>query len=589
MKIRITAATLLLAALPLLAETPQKPEWIRRSDENSQILLTVLARFSPEAAGQFGAEGHDTDVTTLPADIDDRQIAALQGAIAQLQPKLAAEKDPDVAQDLHILIDRANQQIEETQLERKYRIPYLNVSQLVFLGERGLLDDRIAPARRPAALIRLRKYAGMEPGTTPITVQAMALTRAAMAKPNVIGPFKDNLTKDLANSDRFVNGIEQLYKKYGVTGYEAPLAELKKQIAAYNDFLRTELMPRATTDFRLPPELYAHALRSFGNDMAVEEMISRAKTSFREIQNEMQTVAPLVAKEKGFPSNDYRDVIRELKKQQVTGDAILTLYKNRIGQIETIIRDQHIVTLPQRAMVFRIASEAETANTPAPHFDFPRLLGNTGEMGAFVLPLRIPSETGKGDLGLDDFTFDAASWTLTAHEGRPGHELQFASVIEKGVSQARALFALNSVNAEGWGLYAEAEMQPYEPLDGQLIALQHRLMRAARAFLDPSLQLGRMSREDAFRVLEDQVVLSHALALEEVERYTFWAPGQAPSYFDGYSRLMELRADTERMLGKSFDRQSYHDFILSQGFVPPSLLREAVMAQYVKPRMAAAK
>lgn len=48
------------------------------------------------------------------------------------------------------------------------------------------------------------------------------------------------------------------------------------------------------------------------------------------------------------------------------------------------------------------------------------------------------------------------------------------------------LFAFNSVNVEGWGLYAEAEMKPFEPLDGQLIALQHRLLRAARAFLDPS-------------------------------------------------------------------------------------------------------
>ena len=64
---------------------------------------------------------------------------------------------------------------------------------------------------------------------------------------------------------------------------------------------------------------------------------------------------------------------------------------------------------------------------------------------------------------LEDFTFDAATWTLTAHEARPGHELQFASMVENGVSLARALFAFNSVNVEGWALYAEAETQPYLP------------------------------------------------------------------------------------------------------------------------------
>lgn len=568
--------------MPLFAETPN---WIQRSNENTRILLDVVIKYAPEAAAQFGVEGHDAEVTQLPTDVVARQNADLQNAIAQLETKLAAETDPDVRQDLGILINRAKLNVEENQLEEKYHVSYTNIAQLYFGSMKGLLDDRVAPARRSAAVVRLRKYTGMEPGYTPLTVQAIALTRASLANPNVAGPFRDSLEKDLANSDRFINGIGLLLKKYDIKGYEEPYAKLKQQVADYNDFLRKEVMPRATTDFRLPPELYAHALKSFGNDMAVEELISRAKTSFREIQNEMQALAPLVAKEKGFTSTDYRDVIRDLKKQQVTGDAILALYQKRIGQVETIIRDQHIVTLPQRAMQFRIGSEAETAATPAPHFDFPRLLGNKGEMGAFVLPLRIPDASGKGEIGFDDFTFDAASWTLTAHEGRPGHELQFASVIEKGVSTARALFALNSVNAEGWALYAEAEMKPYEPLDGQLIALQHRLMRAARAFLDPSLQLGRMTREEAFHVLEDEVVLSHGLALEEVERYTFWAPGQAPSYFDGYSRLMELRTDVERMLGKKFDRQSYHDFILSQGFVPPAMLREAVMKEYVAPRM----
>ena len=150
------------------------------------------------------------------------------------------------------------------------------------------------------------------------------------------------------------------------------------------------------------------------------------------------------------------------------------------------------MTLPQRAARIRLASEAESAATPAPNMRPPRLIGNKGEIGEFVLPLRVPTAGAAGGAltGFDDFTFDAASWTLTAHEARPGHELQFASLVEKGVSLARAVFAFNSVNVEGWALYAEAEMKPYLPLDGQLVALQHRLMRAARAFLDPELQAG---------------------------------------------------------------------------------------------------
>lgn len=575
---------LLVLTLPLLAAPTAPPAWVERSNENAKILLDIQARLGPESASAIGIEGYDAEVFQLPPDLNPKTIAEVEGAIQKLQTKLAKETDPAVRQDLQILIHAANEFIEGTKLSEKYDIPYFNLSQTFFNGTRALLDDRVAAERRPAIVARLRKYTGMEKGYTPLTEQAMAFTRAAMKKnPSLRGPFKDNLEKDLANSDRYIGGIEQLLKKFEIRDAEAPFAELKKQLAAYNAFLRGELLPRASTDFRLPEELYRYQLKSRGNDMAVEELISRSKTSFREIQNEMQSLAPLVAKEKGFTVTDYRDVIRELKKKQFAGDAILPHYQARIKEIEKIIREQKMVTLPQRDMVIRLASEAETAAVPAPHVDPPRLIGNTGEMAAFVLPLRIPGEDGK-EIGFDDFTFDAASWTLTAHEGRPGHELQFASVLEKGVSQARVLYAFNSVNVEGWALYAEAEMKPLEPLDGQLIALQHRLMRAARAFLDPSLQLGRMNREEAFRVLEDDVVLSHGMALQEVERYTFWAPGQAPSYFVGYSRLVELRTDVERMLGKSFDRQSYHDFILAQGLLPPALLRDAVMNEYVKPR-----
>jgi uncharacterized protein (DUF885 family) len=218
----------------------------------------------------------------------------------------------------------------------------------------------------------------------------------------------------------------------------------------------------------------------------------------------------------------------------------------------------------------------------------PRLLGNTGEVGEFVLPLNVPDKSGKMQK-FDDFNFAAASWTLTAHEARPGHELQFASIIEQGVSDARATFAFNSTNVEGWGLYSEWLIEPYEPADGHLICLQHRLMRAARAFLDSELQAGKVTREQALAILKNDVVLSEAMANQEVERYTFWAPGQANAYFYGYTRLRELREQVEKAMGSRFSAKAFHDFVLAQGLLPPHLLKKAVFEEFVgeAPRSAA--
>lgn len=124
-------------------------------------------------------------------------------------------------------------------------------------------------------------------------------------------------------------------------------------------------------------------------------------------------------------------------------------------------------------------------------------------------------------------------------------------------------------------------MQPYEPVDGQLLTLQLRLLRAARAFLDPELQSGKVTPARAYEVLEKEVVLSHAFATEEVERFTFRSPGQANSYFYGYTRLLELRKETERALGSRFDARKFHDFILAQGLLPPDLMRKAVQEDFI--------
>jgi hypothetical protein len=579
----------LAAALPLAATT--SAGWVERSNVNAKVLLDIQARYAPEGAARIGIDGFDEAVSQFPLDFNERLVRDLEAAIATLRQRLAGEQDPDVRQDLEILIQAADDSIRDTRIDEKYDLPYLNLHGQIFGGLRALLDDRVPAERRGAALVRLRRYAGLEPGYSPLTEQAMAYTRQALADPtrqNLRGPFEDDLAKDFGNAPRYLDGIAKLLEKYEIAGWEEPYAALQKQLADYTAFLHAEVEPRAVSDFRLPEEQYRFSLEQFGIDWTVEELTGRAKAAFRETQNEMQAIAAILAKERGLASSDYRDVIRELKKKQLVGEAILPHYQRRIQELEGLIVANRIVTLPDREMRIRIASEAESAQTPAPNMSPPRLIGNTGELGEFVLPLKIAGEAGEAEIGFDDFTFEAASWTLTAHEGRPGHELQFASIVEKGVSQARVLYAFNSVNVEGWALYAEAEMKPFEPLEGQLIALQHRLLRAARAHLDPGLQLGTISREEAFRVLENDVVLSHAMALQEVERYTFRAPGQAPSYFCGYQHLMELRTDVERKLGDRFDRQAFHDFLLAQGLLPPDLLRKAVMAGFVAPRLAPA-
>jgi uncharacterized protein (DUF885 family) len=564
------------------AEAVPEAAWIEHSNAYTNQLLRVEFEHNPESGSRQGIAKFDERISrpTLSDEMAERH--ELEAALAKIDAARAGEHDPRVAEDLQILHQAFDLKFREQDYALQHEVPFLNASERVFQGVHGLLDDQVPAERRAAAVVRLRRYAGAEGGYRPFTETLKQRMLEQVAKPDVIYPSKGQLETELGRNANYVEGIGKLFTKYGLQGWQDSYEKIKAQLTDYDAWVRQSILPKARTDFRLPKEKYALAFEKYGIDLPPEKIAAMAHAAFTEYQTQMAPLAAQVAKDRGFPASDYRAVIAQLKKQQITGEAILPFFNNRLHQIEEIILVHNLVTLPSRPAIIRIATPAETAAQPAPHMDPPPFLHNTGQRGQFVLPLNIPSANGGGEDKYDDFTFDAVAWTLTAHEARPGHELQFDSMVEHGVSLARALYAFNSTNAEGWGLYSEYIMQPFEPADGQLLTLQLRLLRAARAFLDPELQSGAVTPEHAYQVLEKDVTLSHAFAKEEVERFTYRAPGQANSYFYGYTRLLSLRKETESALGKRFDQKKFHDFILSQGLLPPDLMRKAVLGEFVQ-------
>jgi uncharacterized protein (DUF885 family) len=571
------AAGLLAAPFAALAAAP----WIEESNRYAQMLIDVHLVHSPEYGSSQGLSQFDAQIKKPTLDDELAERRERDAVIDKIKAAAASEKDRHVAEDLKILMHAIDLDDRRLDLDIHSNVPFINASEEVFQGLRILLDDQVSPERRPSAVVRLKKYAGVESGFVPTTELYRRFTEEQMAKPGMTYPSKSEIETQLGRNLNYIEGIGALFKKYQLTGWEEPYAKLRTELTDYDAWIRATLLPKARTDFRLPAAEYALNFEEYGIDLAPAEIAARAHVAFKEYQSEMAQIAARIAKQRKLPSSDYRAVIAELKKTQITGDAILPFYEKRLKEIESVIVKENIVTLPDRPAIIRLATAAETVQQPAPHMKPPPLLHNTGQRGEFVLPLNIPSATGGAEDKYDDFTFDAVAWTLTAHEARPGHELQFDSMVENGTSIARAQYAFNSTNAEGWGLYSEYLIEPYMPLEGQLMSLDLRLLRAARAFLDPELQSGKVTPEDAYRVLQDDVVLSHAFATEEVERFTFRAPGQANSYFYGYTRLLELRKETEKALGKKFDPKKFHDFILAQGLLPPDLLRQAVLHDFV--------
>ena len=576
-----TASMVALPAGPALAqeaEAPATPDWVETSNAYTQRLIAFQAQFYPLGAAFAGYEQYDGLVNDMSLDRDARYLEGARALRAEFAAAIETENNPYVQQDLQILIDSLDQSIEGTRINQTYALEFSQVPEGMFGAISVMLSEQTAEHRRAKALELLQRYTGTWPDTEPMTELAKRRFEASRGE-GKIGPYVVEVRESQGKIDTFATGIRALFEKYEIEGADEALDAMDAQFADYKRWTDEVILPVSRDDPRLPPEIYAFSLKAWGIDADPQVTMAEARRGFYEVRAQMEALAPQIAAKYGWEDTSYQGVMRALKAQTIPNDEIEAFYRDVNAKLEAQMREHDIVSVPEYEMAMRLASEAESAAQPAPHMRPPRLIGNTGEQGTFVLTVSNPT-AGEGE-AYDDFNNAATSWTLSAHEARPGHEMQFAVLVEQGVSLARLLYAFNSVNVEGWALYAEAEMLPYEPIEGQFMAQQFRLLRAARAFLDPMLNLGMITREDAEKVLLEDVMVSRPMAKQELDRYQFNMPGQAGAYYYGYRKLVDLRIEAEVALGDDFNEKAFNDFLLSQGIIPLELVAQAVREEFI--------
>ena len=81
----------------------------------------------------------------MRTDNAGRFRAAIAAAKAELQEKLKIERDPNVREDLEIMIATAGDDVESSELQERLVLPWADMPQLVFEGLRGLCRSRHLP------------------------------------------------------------------------------------------------------------------------------------------------------------------------------------------------------------------------------------------------------------------------------------------------------------------------------------------------------------------------------------------------------------------------------------------------------------
>lgn len=168
--------------------------------------------------------------------------------------------------------------------------------------------------------------------------------------------------------------------------------------------------------------------------------------------------------------------------------------------------------------------------------------------------------------------------TLVTHEVYGGHHLAAMYAERAGDGSTYRASAANTEFDEGWALYMEAqrdEQGAFTP-EERVGYLVNHLWRAARLVVDTGMHTGRMTPDEAREYFQMSTFLDRKAAAAEIQRYIDW-PGQALAYYSGKRKILEIRAECQRILGGDFDLRGFHARMLSLGSVPMSEVRTAMV------------
>jgi uncharacterized protein (DUF885 family) len=154
----------------------------------------------------------------------------------------------------------------------------------------------------------------------------------------------------------------------------------------------------------------------------------------------------------------------------------------------------------------------------------------------------------------------------SAHEGYPGHHLQFA-IQNRHPSRIRRLCS-HAIFYEGWTMWCEklaVEKGWVRGPHARLQQLHDALWRAYRIVIDCGLHSGKLTHEAAARILVKGVGFTPARARADVNWYTA-APTIPMSYLLG--RLELERVKSRLIDGEGWSLRKFHDWALSHGALP---------------------
>ncbi len=341
----------------------------------------------------------------------------------------------------------------------------------------------------------------------------------------------------------------------------------------YETFLKKDLLPRSTGDFRLGAD-------NFSKKLLYEEMVDipldrLLEIGYANLHENQQKVRETAAKID--PGKPPMQVFEELEKDHPAPADLLASFRDTVTKLRDFINEKHIVTIPSLVLPileetppFMRALTFASMDTPGPY--------ETVAKEAFF-NVTLPEKSWSAARTEDYMrSFNRGTILSTAdHEAYPGHYVQFLWV-QTITSKVRKLLGA-STDVEGWAHYCEQMMLDEGYANGdprmRLGQLQDALLRNARYIAGIQMHSGKFTFDQSVEFFEKEGYQPHEVAVKETKRGT-----SDPTYLYytlGKLQILKLREDYRKLKGAQFSLQEFHDSFLKQGYPPIKVVRRALL------------
>jgi Bacterial protein of unknown function (DUF885) len=543
----------------------------------SDYFEQVYFKFSPSVGTLDGLHQYDALLEDYSRAGVEKQIAALKSYETKFDAVPEGHLDQSTQGDLAMMRDSILGTLLELQTVRAWEENPDTYSSGIANSAFVLMERKFAPADD-----RLRSLIAREKLMPEVFVAARqnlknpprVYTEIALEQlPDIISFFEKDVPE--AFTDAKDPAVIAEFHKTNAT----VIASLRE----YEQWLKTDLLPRSSGDFRIGADTFAKKLLYDEMvDTPLDKLLIVAYADLHKNQAAFERIAREVD-----PSKTPKEVLAELATIHPAPDQLLQAFHDRFNGEIAFIREKRIITIPSEVQPVLEETPPFMRATTQASMDSPGPFEKNSTTAYFNVTLPEKSWTPE-HIAEHMSAFNVGTIVSTSvHEAYPGHYVQFLWVNHTDLSQVRKIIDANT-NVEGWAHYCEQMMldQGYgqpgvgakDEREAKLIRLgqlQDALLRDARFIVGIKMHTGQITFDQAVDFFVSDGYQSHSVGLVETKRGT-----SDPTYLYytlGKLQIMKLRADLERKEGADFSLQKFHDDFMRQGGAPIKIVRRALL------------